>query len=357
MTLPELSLFPARGDDRLPALTAAQLAAGGELELGERVGAEVRQRMTLEPGPQILDRIELRRIGGQQRHLHGTLGAVEIVPNDPALVLRGAVPDDEHPALQLRAQRLEKLHDLRTLDRAVVEPEREARLRQPCDCRDVLPVEMKLHHRRTSLERPGAHPGWSFRQARFVDEDDQPSFECTLFLSAGQVLRFHARTAASSRSMARRSGFWELKPSAPSSRQTCTSLKRTPYSRSIRARTRLSVHNALPKPCAIAPCSSAARSPSSCRSSSCAGRPVAMERSASMPPSSCRAFQVYAVCRATPTAWAACAGVLPASISRPARTRLRVASSIFAMFRFSNRPLDWITYEPKIGCHDFGNSQ
>jgi hypothetical protein len=53
----------------------------------------------------------------------------------------------------------------------------------------------------------------------------------------------------------------------------------------------------------------------------CAGRPVAIERKASMPPSSRRAFHVYAVWRAKPAALAASAGVLPANIKRPARTR------------------------------------
>jgi len=157
--------------------------------------------------------------------------------------------------------------------------------------------------------------------------------------------------------MARRSGFCELKPIAPSSRQTWTSLKRTPYSRSMRARTRLRVHSSVPKPWAMAPCSNAVRSASSCLASSCAGRLVAIERSASMPPSSSRAFHVYAVCRATPTALAACAGVLPASINRPARTRLRVASSILAMYRFSDQADARRTHESAIGCHGFGNSQ
>ena len=91
MTSPQFGLFPAGGDDRLAALTAAQLAAGGELELGERVWAEVRQRMALEPRPQVFDRIELWRVAWQQRHLHRTLGAVQTVPNDPALVLRSAL--------------------------------------------------------------------------------------------------------------------------------------------------------------------------------------------------------------------------------------------------------------------------
>ena len=64
-------------------------------------------------------------------------------------------------------------------------------------------------------------------------------------------------------------------------------------------------------------------------SSKRAGRPLeGMARSASIPPSSSTAFQVYAVCRATPTACAACAAVLPAKSIRPARKRRRTVCRI-----------------------------
>jgi len=58
MTSPQLGLLPARGDDRLPVLTAAQFVARGGLELGQRARTEVRQGVTPEPGPQVFDRIE-----------------------------------------------------------------------------------------------------------------------------------------------------------------------------------------------------------------------------------------------------------------------------------------------------------
>src|SRR5665213_289851 len=357
MTSPQLSLLPARSDDRLAALTAAQLAARGDLELRQRAGTEVGQGVALEPSPQVFDGVEVRRVGRQQRHLDPALGAVELLAHDAALVLGSAVPDDQQLSLELCAQGFQELHDLRALDGAVVEPEQEVRARQARHGRDVLPVEVELHYWCLAFGRPSAHSRGSLRQARFVDEDDQSPLGGTFFLSAGQVFFFHASTADSSRSIARRSGFCELKPMAPRRRQTCTSLKRTPYSRSMRQRTRLSVQSCVPKSWAMAPWSSAARSASSCLPSSCGGRPVAIERSASMPPSSSRAFHVYAVCRATPTDWAASAGVLPASINRPARTRLRVASSILVMQRFSDQRPDRVTHDCAIGCHGLGNSQ
>jgi hypothetical protein len=51
MTSPQLGLLPARSDDRLAVLTAAQLVARGGLEFGQRLRAEVRQGVALEPGP------------------------------------------------------------------------------------------------------------------------------------------------------------------------------------------------------------------------------------------------------------------------------------------------------------------
>src|SRR6185312_5716102 len=111
---------------------------------------------------------------------------------------------------ELTTQRLQELHDLGALDRAIAEPKHEVRVGQPRDGRNVLPVEVKLHHRRLAFERPGAHSSRTLRKTRLVDKDDQPSLGDTLFLSAGQLLRFHVSTAASSRSRARRSGLCEL---------------------------------------------------------------------------------------------------------------------------------------------------
>lgn len=79
MTSPELGLFPASSDDRLPALTAAQLAASGHLEFAQRRRTEVRQGMSLEPGPQVLDGVEVGSVGRQKRHLKRTLSAVEVL--------------------------------------------------------------------------------------------------------------------------------------------------------------------------------------------------------------------------------------------------------------------------------------
>ena len=55
--------------------------------------------------------------------------------------------------------------------------------------------------------------------------------------------------------MARRSGFCTEKPRPPRMRQICVWPNLTPYSRSARTPTRLSVHSSVPKPCAFGLCS------------------------------------------------------------------------------------------------------
>ncbi len=86
-----------------------------------------------------------------------------------------------------------------------------------------------------------------------------------LFLCAFQVLRFHIRTAASSRSIASFSGFCGLKPSELKMRQTCVWPKRTSCMRPMTAPTRLSIHRSVRNPCSVGLCSrSAARTAASC---------------------------------------------------------------------------------------------
>lgn len=87
MTSPQFSLLPAGGDDRFALLAALELVSSGVLQFGQIVGAEVGQGVPLEPGPQVLDRVEVRRVAGQQRHLYSAARAVEVFAHDTAFVL------------------------------------------------------------------------------------------------------------------------------------------------------------------------------------------------------------------------------------------------------------------------------
>ena len=78
----QLGPRPARSENRLAALTAAQLAACRGREFGRQVRTEVRRRVSFEAGsdvgPDVFDRNEVRRIARQQRHLNRVLALLSV---------------------------------------------------------------------------------------------------------------------------------------------------------------------------------------------------------------------------------------------------------------------------------------
>ena len=119
-------------------------------------------------------------------------------------------------------------------------------------------------------------------QAAFVDEDDRAPFGAGLFFKAGQVLRFQVAMAASSRSSARPTGFWQLQPKR--SRKTCNAVvawQAKPNSRRMTLATRSSVQSGVAKPATKSLTNSG-----SCSGSSLDLRPARpAARRASWPPS------------------------------------------------------------------------
>src|ERR1700737_4460065 len=97
MTSPQARLNPARSDDRGSALCALELVASGGMQLVEVVRAEVRNRMTLEPCPQILDGIELGTVGRQEGHVNMSVEGIQIVAHH-----RGAMGPRTTPGEQQR---------------------------------------------------------------------------------------------------------------------------------------------------------------------------------------------------------------------------------------------------------------
>ena len=62
MTLPKRSLHPASVDYRGALLSAPEFVENGTVQLAEVVHTVVGQRMTLEPRPQIFDRVHVWRL-------------------------------------------------------------------------------------------------------------------------------------------------------------------------------------------------------------------------------------------------------------------------------------------------------
>ena len=330
------------------------------MQLGEVVGAVVGQRLALEPGPQVFHGIEIGRVGRQIRDLDVTGQVVQVVPHQVTAVCLQTIPDDQQRLRQVCLKGVEEFDNLLFLDTALVQPEQAVGAGKTGNDRDVIPVEVKLDDGRLALEAPGTYSGGAFADSRLVDEDDQSAFSLGFFLSAGHARRFQRRTASSSRSIARFSGFCGLNPRLPRMRHTCVWLKCTPCWRSMTAPTRLRVHSSVPNPCSVGFCKTAARTDASCVTSSWAGRPRSgTARSASMPPSPSSAFHVYTVCRATPTTAATAAGPLPASSMRPARNRFFAAAlnRFCTMTIFSSSSPGDIMQELVSSCHVLWKAQ
>ena len=133
---------------------------------------------------------------------------------------RRSIPEEQDFAGNVTLKVLEELDYLRALDAARMNLEIEPPERKSTDDRKALPIERLVQDGRLSTRGPSACPGGTSAQAAFVEEDEGAPLLPGLFFKAGQTTRFQFRMAFSSRSTARRSGRWQLKPLAPSKRQT-----------------------------------------------------------------------------------------------------------------------------------------
>jgi len=118
-------------------------------------------------------------------------------------------------------QMAEKLDDLWTLDRLVVQLKVKIIKRDARNHAQRFPVEVMLQDRSLPARRPGAHFMRPGAEPAFVDQNDLAAFFLGFFLSAGQVSFFHSAMAASLRSSARPTGRWQLQPSRRNNFQTC----------------------------------------------------------------------------------------------------------------------------------------
>jgi len=86
--------------------------------------------------------------------------------------------------------------------------------------RDAIAAMPVAQQRRVAARRPGAEHGGREHETGFVYEDEvgpQPNGVC---FTRGQAFRFQRAIAGSSRSRARRSGFWQVQPHWAKSRLT-----------------------------------------------------------------------------------------------------------------------------------------
>jgi hypothetical protein len=118
MTLKQTGLHPTRRNDVWAMLGALELVAGSRLQLGEIVRAEVRQRMTFEPSPQIFDRIQIGSVGRQERYLNMPICTVQVIPYQFRPVRLETIPDNQKRLLEVSFEHLEKFDGLFFFDAA-----------------------------------------------------------------------------------------------------------------------------------------------------------------------------------------------------------------------------------------------
>ena len=184
----------------------------GRDEVGDFVGFE----MT----PHIFDRVEFGRIGRQSFEVDSSLGGGDEVLNEQASVNWCAIPDNQELSGNVSPEVLEEFDDLRAFDAPGMNLEVEPPQRQTANDRKTFPIKGLVQDGGLSARSPSADPCGPGAQPAFVDKDDGSPLLAGLFFNAGHSTRFHFRMAFSSRSTARRSGRWQLKPLAPSNRHT-----------------------------------------------------------------------------------------------------------------------------------------
>src|SRR6476660_7338809 len=274
----QLGLLPECSDELGSALHRLESVACEAAYFADSVQAEIGQLALLHVAPNVLDRIEFGRVGGQSFQEQVPVERFDIVLDDPAAVRRQAVPDDQQLAANVLGPRLQEFDQLWTADRPRMQAEVEIPKTDAGHDRQLLPVEAVLQDRRLAFWRPGLDPSGSLAQSAFVDKDDGAPFATGLFFSAGQRLPRHCLIAASSRWIARPVGRWLENPSSRRMRQTLTVLYATPNCRLINLATRASVHSPVAKSLATAPVSKALPSCCFCDASKPAGRPNGLRR-------------------------------------------------------------------------------
>ena len=199
--------------------------------------------MLLPVAPDVFHRIQFGGVGGKILDMDSAAELVDIVAHETAAVGRQAVPDQKQRLANALHERLQKIDDLRTLDRTSVQPEIETQERESSNRRQTLPVEIELENGGLPAGRPRATPMRPLAQSAFVDEDDRAPFSARFFLIAGQFFLFQRRISSSLRSRARPVGRCGLQPRLTRIFQTCPLWYKIPNSCSIRCATRGHVHS------------------------------------------------------------------------------------------------------------------
>jgi len=176
-------------------------------------------------GPEVLDRVEFRRVSGQEEWVQ-MIGTFHKVSRAFGAVGVEAIPEQYAGPLQFEAQVAQEANDLSGADLSL---RVKAKVKshsvsagghaQTSQGRYLFQTTPALdQHRRPSPGLPTAAHQRPHQQAAFIEENQPGVQPVRFFLRAGQVCLIHFRISSSSRSTARRAGFWGLQPSEWSKR-------------------------------------------------------------------------------------------------------------------------------------------
>ncbi len=164
--------------------------AGVDVQLLEVSGTEIGQSVLFPIAPEVLHRIQLRSIAGEEFHPEAVFLRGDEVLDQVASVRRQPVPDHHDLAVDVAEQMREELHDLRCPDRPGEQAEVEVPYGHAGHRREQVPVEVELKDRRLASRRPGPTAVRPLRQSALVGKDDRAALaESPLFI-AGQRVRF-----------------------------------------------------------------------------------------------------------------------------------------------------------------------
>ena len=194
----------------------------------QAVGTEVGGNGALHPSPDPLDRIELRRVGGETLDREPAEVRLEKGVRLGAAMSFETVPEPQDRSAYVATKMPEEAHDFRRVDRTAVSPEKDpgalspaGTIRNRSDHRELVPAALTMNqNRRLTARRPRAPDRGTLGETTFVEEDDGGASASGVFFSAGQRSLRQRAIAGSSRSRARVVGFCSDQPSWRNSRQT-----------------------------------------------------------------------------------------------------------------------------------------
>ena len=187
----------------------------------EFIESLVGHRVGLQIAPDVLRRIQLRRIGRQELRAPGPyLG--DMVLNQPGPVGQEPVPYQDRRTLNMSAEMPEEGADRMGVNIGLG-MKTEEQLDMVAAGRDdqggdhgnfPIGIGPVMEERRLAPRRPGPPHQGHHQEAALVEKDQSGAYARGVFFTRGQSALIHDRIASSSRSTARRCGFWGLQPSA-----------------------------------------------------------------------------------------------------------------------------------------------